>query len=721
MQQCSGCSRDFGGYTYPLAAHLRESILNGEWPLWNPYARCGLPFLAQWNTLALYPPSLFYIFLPLPWSLNLFSLGHQFIAGLGMYFLARHWTNHQLAAAVAGIGFAFSGFMESALCWSCIMAALGWMPWVVLLAERAWVNGGRAVVLAAGVGALQMLSGAPEVILLTWLIVGCLWLAQCLAARRRPWVTLARLATVGLLTAGLAAVQLIPFLDLLGHSYRTATGVHDQWWVPWWGLANLVVPMFRVERLTCGIVLPAKQSWLPSFYPGIGLLALGLWGALTVRGWRARCLAILGLLSLWLALGDPGWLLPGLRRLFPILKLVRYPVKYLILGAFVWPLLAGLAVDHWSRPKLRRAQARTGLWLLGAFVLLIAGVIFVGFSSKDALDAHRTWTSGASRALFLLAMATLVGWALPRLSERRLFWCGLGLLLLHWSDVQTHSPPSNPTTTPSVFASPGPAAQEMKPPPKMGQARAMQSPEVLDGLDKKTLPDIGQTYLVHRLGLYANCNLLDHIPVVDGWFPLMLATEQQLYPCWFGPQGTPKATWADFLGVSEVMLPDGTLAWRHRSSARPLVTAGQNPVFLDDAQALAFLGSEQFDSSRDVVLPLAARSLVAGVDGKGTPVIHMVDFTAHQITFFVESGAPSVGVIAQSYYHYWRAEVDGTPVPLWRANYDFQAVVLPAGSHHVRLKYVDRGFKSGALITLLSLVVGILWWKFSPRGATKDN
>jgi uncharacterized membrane protein YfhO len=136
---------------------------------------------------------------------------------------------------------------------------------------------------------------------------------------------------------------------------------------------------------------------------------------------------------------------------------------------------------------------------------------------------------------------------------------------------------------------------------------------------------------------------------------------------------------------------------------------------------LAFLGSDQFDSSRDVVLPLAARSLLAGVDGKGTQVIQMVDFTAHQITFFAESGSLCIGVIAQSYYHYWRAEVDGTPVPLWRANYNFQALLLPAGRHHVRLKYVDRGFQLGALITLLSLVICILWWKFSPRRSPRDN
>src|ERR1043165_9599711 len=80
--------RDFSLFGYPLAAHLRESLWRGEVPLWNPLNYCGLPFLAQWNTLALYPLSLIYVILPLSWSLGAFCLGHLYLAGLGMYALA---------------------------------------------------------------------------------------------------------------------------------------------------------------------------------------------------------------------------------------------------------------------------------------------------------------------------------------------------------------------------------------------------------------------------------------------------------------------------------------------------------------------------------------------------------------------------------------------------------------------------------------------------------
>src|SRR5258706_4928015 len=74
--------RDYGFFGYPLAFYHRESFWRVEIPLWNPLNNCGLPFLAQWNTLVLYPGSLFYLLLPLSWALGLFCLAHELLAGV---------------------------------------------------------------------------------------------------------------------------------------------------------------------------------------------------------------------------------------------------------------------------------------------------------------------------------------------------------------------------------------------------------------------------------------------------------------------------------------------------------------------------------------------------------------------------------------------------------------------------------------------------------------
>src|SRR5258706_9320788 len=170
--------RDYGFFAYPLAHFQRECFWRGELPFWDPYNNCGAPFLAQWNTMPLYPPALIYLLLPLSWSLSFFCLLHLFWAGLGMYFLGYRWTGNRLGASVAGLVFAFNGLSLNLLMWPSHIATFSWMPWVVLTVEQGWRSGGRKLVIAAACGALQMLAGGPETILLTWLFLTAIWVTQ---------------------------------------------------------------------------------------------------------------------------------------------------------------------------------------------------------------------------------------------------------------------------------------------------------------------------------------------------------------------------------------------------------------------------------------------------------------------------------------------------------------------------------------------------------------
>ena len=170
--------RDYGFFAYPLAHFQQECFRHGELPFWDPYNNCGVPFLAQWNTMPLYPPALIYLLLPLQWSLSFFCLLHLWFAGFGMFFLARRWAGSSFAAAFAGVAFAFNGLTLNLLMWPSHIATLSWMPWVVLAVEPAWREGGRKIILAAFIGALQMLAGGPEIVFLTWILLLALWIQQ---------------------------------------------------------------------------------------------------------------------------------------------------------------------------------------------------------------------------------------------------------------------------------------------------------------------------------------------------------------------------------------------------------------------------------------------------------------------------------------------------------------------------------------------------------------
>jgi hypothetical protein len=59
------------------------------------------------------------------------------------------------------------------------------------------------------------------------------------------------------------------------------------------------------------------------------------------------------------------------------------------------------------------------------------------------------------------------------------------------------------------------------------------------------------------------------------------------------------------------------------------------------------------------------------------------EFGLQKAKVIVESPRPAMVVISQAYYHNWKAHVDGLPTRLWRANYAFQAVEVPAGRHEI--------------------------------------
>jgi len=80
-------------------------------------------------------------------------------------------------------------------------------------------------------------------------------------------------------------------------------------------------------------------------------------------------------------------------------------------------------------------------------------------------------------------------------------------------------------------------------------------------------------------------------------------------------------------------------------------------------------------------------------------------FGAQTVDIEVKVESPSsLVVVAQTYYHAWRAEIDGKPTDLVRANYAFQAVLVPSGTHHVHLFYRDLAFDIGAAVSFCTWV-----------------
>jgi uncharacterized membrane protein YfhO len=74
-------------------------------------------------------------------------------------------------------------------------------------------------------------------------------------------------------------------------------------------------------------------------------------------------------------------------------------------------------------------------------------------------------------------------------------------------------------------------------------------------------------------------------------------------------------------------------------------------------------------------------------------------------------------VLGQAFYHNWEARVDGTATPLWRANYAFQALEVPAGNHHILLQYRDKALYVGVVISLSAILICAGGWLACKKSA----
>jgi hypothetical protein len=700
--------RDFGLFGYPLAYYHRQSFWRGELPLWNPLSSCGLPFLAQWNTLTLYPFSLIYLLLPLSWSLSFFCLAHQFWGGLGMYILARRWSEHRLAAALAGLIFAFNGLTLNALMWPNIVATLGWLPWVIWLGQRAWRQGGRALVWGALAGAMQMLAGGPEPILLTWLILFALVCGSWIHERELRSKLVWRFLGMGLLVALICAAQLLPFLVLLARSQRDAGFGSSDWSMPIWGWANFLVPLFRASPTRPGLFFQPGQYWTSSYYAGIGTVLLVVVAVWRVRDWRVRFMAVLLLLGLLLALGDGGLLYRGLRACVPGIGFIRFPVKFVILILALAPPLAAFGFA-----ALAAKPAPAGRFELGvvvAMLLLIGMLVWLSSREPGAEDAWRaTWQNGLTRAAFL-ALVVLFALACLYATGIRRVLLGCCLLLIFWLDFVTHMPAQNPSVQRSVYT-PGWASAHLKlnPRPSLGHSRLMIAPLSEQAIRTKAIPSLDENYLLCRLAFFDDCNLLEEIPQAHGLFSLTPAPVNNVTVLPFLQTDHEFPALLDFMGVSLVTASGKISDWAPRRSAMPLVTAGQRPVFADDHIVFQAFYQTNLDLRQIVFLPPEARGAISATQQTTARVLDTV-FENHRVSIRAEASAPSLILLAQSYYPAWRAYVDGHPTQIWRANYAFQAVQIPAGQHNVRLVYRDQAFRFGVALSGLGLLICAGLW-----------
>lgn len=706
--------RDFGVLSVPTAFYQREAFWRGEIPLWNPYSNCGAPFLAQWGTMVLYPFSLLYVLLPFPWSLNLFCIFHLWLGGLGMFFLARKWAGQETPAAVAVVAFVFNGITQASLTWPNYVAALGLLPWVMFLVEEAWnspFNRREAgpVVLASLAAAMQLLTGVPELALFTWSLLAVFWVQRLALNPRQGASLLAKQLAIVMITTGLIAAQILPFVELLQHSHRAPGFAGDKWALPPWGWANFILPRFNTFRTPEGTAFQLGQEFLTSTYLGAPVCFLALLGC-SRRAARVRILAVLALIFAVLALGSSGYLYPVLTRMFPFLGIARYPVKFLLPLAVIVPLLGACGVRVLLSASAKSKVRWLVLGLAGTSVLL---GFLLWFNHAYPMRYNRwpeVWQNGLIRwaiALGCFAALYFMTRALPRLKFGGL----TALILFIVVDGKTHLPNLNPTTASTVFA-PGLWSEAQKMPnPELGKGRVFITVAAEERLLHSIVGDAQKDLIGKRLALWSHLNLLDVAPKVNGSSTLQVREQADVQKYLYAATNRNISSWLDFLNATLQTATNSVVEWQERPSAMPFVTAGQASARVEfgGTNAISHWPPE-FDFKKQVALedPMGG----ATPELKGANVeLRVMTVSPHEIMFHAAADEPSFAVIPQSWYPAWKVDYQGALPPsgkVFRANLAFQAVPIPKGESMIRLRYADNFFLVGAAVSVVSLLACVV-------------
>jgi hypothetical protein len=729
-----------------------RAVAEGAWPVWNPHPAFGQPLLATPDVGVVYPPTWLNLILR-PWLYyTLFAVGHFLLGAFGMRALARQLGFTETASLVSATLWALSGpFLSMVDLWH-HFAGAAWMPWTLWAADRALGGGRRDVAVLGLVLGGQILAGSADMCALSLLVAAGLGAARHLGLRR-PRVgaslrAVARGAAGVLLAVGIGAVLWLGALELLSVAARAdlPEGVRTYWSVHPALALEMLVPRWWThlspDPSLHALFFESREPFLSSLYLGAGSLAFVVAGAFASGDSQRRVLIAILVTSLLLAFGAHTPAYGIVTTLVPPLRILRYPVKIMIVVALAWALLAGLGVDAWRDARARRV----GLCLVaasGLVVVLALGIALLARFPPDlpeALDLARRWRLASTFLVGATGLALGAAALAGRLGPDRAKTAAIALAFFELAAFHRAPNPTAPealyTHRPEVvgaleaspsarvyvydYGVPGKAEEHFGPGSPYALAR---SPA---GWDVRAATALGaQMYLAPdtagRWGLSQAYNM-----DLRGLHSRPMARLESLLR---RVEGTPAhLRLLQIGGVTHVIalhdvpglvddrsfpgLFERPILLKRVPDPLPRAFVVGAAVSAGDDEALALLQEPGFDFRTTALLADGeSREAPPGFRGDA----RVVESRADRVAVEAELDAPGFLVLLDSYDRGWRVRVDGKEVRLHRANLVFRAVSLEAGRHRVELRYRPRGLAVGLLLSVTALAAALVLLVRGPR------
>ena len=702
---------------YPWRMYALDLLGSGQLPLWNPYNGAGAPLFANFQSALLYPPNWLSFALSTPWTMSVTAVIHLFIAGWGMWAFTGRLGYGTLGRGISALGFGMTSYLVARLGTFPIISAAAWLPWMMWAAHGV-IRERRRIDAAwlAGFTALLLLAGHAQTAWYSLLLTGIYALWLILRTRPIRWQSLLVFGGALVLGAGIAGVQLAATGELLLESHRSSGVDYDV------AMNFSYAPLKAFNFIAPNLIgNPGDGSYLgndvffeDAVYIGLiplvsAIAALLAW----VRGQRAKTypaqfaavpfwLAIV-LFAFVLALGRNTSIFPSLYEHVPTFSLFQAPVRWHLWTVFGLCVLAGAGVDAWgrSRPAKRWAARLT----VASVALLIAGILApIAFEAGHSSEIV-TLLRGVFSVGLIGTAAGLLSMVQPDRNHARYPRWSLAVLFLVAADLGWATVGLNPTLAVNYTIAP----DEETPSTRAYWPEAAQENVKFDTWfqtnDYRVVIDQWASVMASEL---PELNILDRLPLFNNFDPLRIGN-YEVFTREIETAGASAEHLFVAANVDSIYTIDGTRESLGIDTSRAWLVSAC--LQADEADI------SDWDPRAQVLLYGAQDCATEAQDTSPAGSVLTIDDHANEVTIAVEVERPGWLVLADTFYPGWKADVNGSPTAIERANITFRAVAVTPGARTVRFVYEPDWLVPGALVSLVSLL-GLLVLFRSSASAT---
>jgi hypothetical protein len=689
----------------PARAFVGASLRRGELPLWSSEIYTGFPIFAQPEVGSLYPSNAALFGLLPPYVAVAYAqLLPLVLVGIGTGFLALEYGLPPAAALLAGGSMALSGFFVCHIRQLNLIDAACWLPFLLLVVERA-VRGNRRVVAAlACVWVLSLFAGHPQVSYFTALVVGVYAICRMRQVDRPagkrflPWLATApvdprlwRLAAGVAIGTLLAAVQLAPTLELASLGLREGGIPYEMaaaYPVSPKSFWSFFFPYVNGDISNSTFML-SGIFWEQYGYLGLLPLLLAIFGLVVERrDPRVRLLFGIAVVSWLMMLGPNTELFPLAFYFVPGMSYFRFPARFLLFVELAIALLAAFGLAHLLRMTLSRA---VGFAIASVAVLATAGDLWMHQRRQVPLVDWETWTKPIETAEILGDLAARTPLAPPR-------YLALDVKSLHidvfhhsrgWAGDRSHFVALRDFLQPSfnlLFGIASADGYANLPPSYYETTFGSEKAPGLVAPSGSPRPPVWETkpHLQRVLELFDVRYVLSAWPLASDAFRRIAGTKEgvQIYEL-------------------PTVLPRAFVVGRARHVA-------------NDEEAVRILREGNLEIADEALVHTDPLTLPDDAGSSANVAITARSSTS--LSLRSETERPGLLLVSEAYYPGWRAWIDEREVPVHRANLMMRAVVLPAGGHEILFEFHPASVRVGAALSLLGLVLLVTTVALERRG-----